>query len=145
MLKIFYGDMPSAIYNTAVYFKNVYEDNWITAPLAKEMIADVDKSLVLDSAVIKSPVLGNISPLGISGGVKTLILIANEQEKVFNASTCGDNCAKWLLKIAETKDITINLRHIMDFGAGSFNIEILNTKQVVHSMQELIPIAVQYV
>ena len=27
MLNIFYGDMPQAIYNTAVYFKNIYGKN----------------------------------------------------------------------------------------------------------------------
>ena len=30
MLNIYFGDMPQAIYNTAVYFKNTYEDDWIT-------------------------------------------------------------------------------------------------------------------
>lgn len=94
MLNIFYGDMPQAIYNTAVYFKNVYEEEWITQPLVKEMILDVDKSVVLDGGVIDSPVMGKIPPVSLSGGVKTLILIANEPDKVFNASTCGDNCAK---------------------------------------------------
>lgn len=44
MLNIFYGNMPGAVFNTAVYFKNVYEDAWITAPIAKEMILDVDRS-----------------------------------------------------------------------------------------------------
>lgn len=75
MLNIYYGRMPEAIFNTAVYFKNVYEDSWITDFFAKEMILDVDKSVVLGEAVIDSPVLGKISPLGLSGGVKTLILI----------------------------------------------------------------------
>lgn len=145
MLNIFYGDMPEAIYNTAVYFKNVYEDEWITSSLAKEMILDVDQSTVLGSAVIDSPVMGKISPLSLSGGVKTLILIENEPDKVFNASTCGDNCAKWILKIAEDKDITINLRHLMDFGKGTFDIRILNTNQIVHNMAELVPIAGYYV
>lgn len=145
MLNIFYGDMPEAIYNTAVYFKNVYEDDWITAPLAKEMILDIDKSTVLDGAVIDSPVMGKIAPTSLSGGVKTLILMENEPEKVFNASTCGDNCAKWILKIAENRDITINLRHLMDFGDGTFDIRIINTNQIVHSMTELIPIAGYYV
>lgn len=74
MLNIFYGDMPQAIYNTAVYFKNVYEEEWITQPLAKEMILDVDKSVVLDGGVIDSPVMGKIPPVSLSGGVKTLIL-----------------------------------------------------------------------
>ena len=36
MLNVYYGKMPEAIFNTAVYFKNVYEDSWITDPFAKE-------------------------------------------------------------------------------------------------------------
>lgn len=62
MLRIYYGKMPEAIFNTSVYFKNVYEDSWITDPFSKEMISDVDKSTVLDSAVIDSPVLGKFRP-----------------------------------------------------------------------------------
>lgn len=137
MLSIFYGKMPEAIFNTAVYFKNVYEDSWITDSFAKEMIFDIDKSVVLGEAVIDSPVLGKIAPTSLSGGVKTLILIKNEPQTVFNASTCGDNCAKWILKMAEKQDVTINLRHLMDFGDGAFDINILNTNQVVHSMKEI--------
>lgn len=145
MLNIYYGNMPEAIYNTSVYFKNAYEDSWITDPLAKQMILDVDKSVVLDNAVIDSPVMGKIVPTALSGGVKTLILMKNERSKVFNASTCGDNCARWILKLAQKEDLTINLRHLMDFGSESFEIRILNTNQVVHSMKELVPIAGLYV
>ena len=29
------------------------------------------------------------------------MLILNEPNRIFNASTCGDNCSKWLLKIGE--------------------------------------------
>ena len=145
MLNIFFGDMPEAIYNTVVYFKNVYEEEWIVEPLSKEMIRDVDQSTVLAGGVIDSPVLGKISPLSLSGGVKTLILIEHVPDQIFNASACGDNCAKWLLKMAENKDITINLRHIMDFGDNSFCIRILNNNQIVCNMQELIPVAGLYV
>ncbi len=145
MLNIYYGNMPEAIFNTAVYFKNTYEDIWITDPFARQMILDVDKSIVLDSAVIDSPVMGKIAPTALSGGVKTLILIKNDRSRVFNASTCGDNCAKWILKLAETDDVTINLRHLMDFGDRAFDIRILNTDQLVHSMKELVPIAGMYV
>lgn len=59
--------------------------------MVKEMIQDVDKSTVIDSGVIDSPVLGKIPPSGLSGGIKTLILVKLEPEKVFNASTCGDH------------------------------------------------------
>lgn len=145
MLNIFYGDMKDAVYNTASYFKFDYEDEWITDPFVKEMILDVDKSVVLDSGVIDSPVLGKIPPVGLSGGVKTLILVKFEKNKIFNASTCGDNCARWLLKIAESEDRTVNLRHLMDFGEDSFTVRILNTNQIVHSMKELVPIAGEFV
>ncbi len=91
----------------------------------KEMIQDVDRSTVLDSGVIDSPVLGKIPPTGLSGGVKTLILVKFEKDKIFNASTCGDNCAKWLLKIAASEDRTINLHHLMEFGEEPFQIRIL--------------------
>ena len=145
MLKIYYGNMPEAVFNTSVYFKNVYEDSWITDPMAKEMILDIDKSAVLGGAVIDSPVLGKIAPTSLSGGVKTLILMKNERNKIFNASTCGDNCAKWILRLAETEDLTINLRHLMNFGSGTFEICILNTNQIVHTMKEFVPIAGLYV
>ncbi|MEZ3435667.1 MAG: DUF4869 domain-containing protein [Lachnospiraceae bacterium] len=141
MLNVFYGDMEEAVYNTAAYFKYDYEDEWITDPFVKEMILDVDKSVVMDSGVIDSPVLGKIPPVELSGGVKTLILVKFNTEKVFNASTCGDNCAKWLLRIAEEEDRTINLRHLLDFGEDDFEIRILNTNRVIHSMDELVPAA----
>lgn len=145
MLNIYYGNMPEAIFNTAVYFKNVYEDNWITDPEAREMILDIDRSVVIGGAVIDSPVMGKIAPTALSGGVKTLILIKNEPDKIFNASTCGNNCAKWILRLGKEQDITINLRHIMDFGDEPFTVNILNANQIVHSMKELVPIAGLYV
>ena len=99
---------------------------------------DIDKSDVLDSARIESPIFGIMSPTQLSGGVKTLILIANDKNHVFNASNCGDNCAKWLLIIAEKEKIVINLRHLMDFGNGDFKIRVMNTGKIVKNMQELV-------
>ena len=99
MLSIYLGEMDQAIYYPPVYFDNQYEDEWITEPLSVSMIKDVDKSDVISPHLIQSPVLGPISVKEISGGVKTLILMAFDQTgKVFNASACGDNCAKWILE-----------------------------------------------
>lgn len=129
-----------------VYFDNQYEGEWITDPLTIEMIEDVDKSEVVSSHLIESPVLGPISVKEISGGVKTLILMAfDETQKVFNASACGDNCAKWILEIGKRKDLTINLRHIMNFGKEDFEIKILNTGEMVHNMRQFIETAAEYV
>ena len=143
MLNVYFGDMPDAIYNTNVYFNNTYKDSWITNPLSKEMIKAVDKSDVIDERTISSPVFGNMSPKKLSGGVKTLLLIANDPNKIFNASTCGDNCAEWILKIAKMKEerhqkVVINLRHLMDFGDGQFKIKVVNTNKIVTSMAELV-------
>ena len=123
----------------------MYEDEWITDDFSKAMIKDIDKSSVIGPRIIDSPVLGGITPRELSGGVKTLILIYEVPDRIFNASTCGDNCAKWILKMGEEKDITINLRHLMDFGDGDFEINILNTNQIVHNMRELVPIAGMFV
>ena len=145
MLSVYYGDMPEAIYNPALFFKNSYSDDWITDELSKEMIRDVDKSEVIGPRIIDSPVLGGITPRELSGGVKTLICIYKRPNRVFNASACGDNCAKWLLEIGKRQDVTINLRHLMDFGEKEFTIRVLNTDQTVHTMDELLPIAAMIV
>ena len=146
MLSIYLGKMDKAIYYPPVYFDNTYEDEWITDELSREMIRDVDRSEVVGSHLIESPVLGPISPKELSGGVKTLILMAlDDKEQIFNASACGDNCAKWILKISQMKNLTINLRHIMDFGEEPMEAKILNTGDMVHNMQEFIEIAGKFV
>ena len=144
MLRIFFGDMPKAIYNTEVYFKNRYTDKWLTEPIAREMIKSIDGSEVISGKAIDSPVLGVIPPTSLSGGVKTLMLIKNEPDQVFNASTCGDNCAPWLLRLAAERDLTVNLNHIMDLGE-SFLVYIINEKKTVDNMRDLVVIAGKYV
>lgn len=138
MLSIYFGEMPEAIYNTNVYFNNTYKDSWITNPLTKDMIKAVDNSDVIDERTIMSPIFGNMSPKKLSGGVKTLILICFDKKKVFNASTCGDNCAEWILKMAKERKVVINLHHLMDFGPKPFRAKILNTNKIVNNMTELV-------
>ena len=138
MLKIVFGDVENSIYHPPTYFDNTYEDEWITNPLSAQMIKDIDKSEVIGPRVIDSPVLGSISVKELSGGVKTLMLMAfDESGKIFNASACGDNCAKWICNIAKEKDLTINLHHVMSFAEVSgFQAEILNTGKIVNSYDE---------
>ena len=138
MLHIYFGDMPDAIYNTSVYFNNTYKDSWITDQMTKDMIKAVDNSDVIDAKTIMSPIFGNMSPKQLSNGVKTLILISFDRKKVFNASTCGDNCAEWILRMAKERKVVINLRHLMDFGSEPFKIKIMNTNKIVKNMAELV-------
>lgn len=138
MLKIVFGDIENAIYHPPTYFDNRYEDEWITDPLSVAMIKDIDKSDVIGVHLIESPVLGPISTKEISGGVKTLILMAfDETGKIFNASACGDNCTKWIVEISKRKDLTINLHHVMDFSSvNDFDALILNTGKIIHNYKE---------
>ncbi len=139
MLNIIYGEIEDEKYisDPDIYFNNTYEDAWLIDEFSREMISDIDKSTVVGPNLIDSPFLGPIPPKQLSGGVKTLILINNDNEHIFNASACGDNCAKWILKIAEKKDITVRLGYLMDFGEDSFDIKILNNGKIVHNLFDL--------
>lgn len=145
MLKIVFGEVEHGVYHPPTYFDNQYEDHWITNPLSVEMIKDIDKSEVVGTHLIESPVLGPISTKEISGGVKTLILMAfDESGKIFNASACGDNCVKWIVEIGKRKDLTINLHHVMDFSSVPvFEAVMLNTGVVVHSHGEYLEEAIR--
>ena len=138
MLRIVFGDTENSIYHPPTYFDNVYLDEWITDPISVRMISDIDKSEVIGPHVISSPYLGSISTKDLSGGVKTLILMRlDESGKIFNASACGDNCAKWINRIAKDKDLTINLHHVMDFSTcDDFEAYIINTDKTVKSYHE---------
>lgn len=145
MLHIRFGKIKDVIYNTSLFFKNQYDSKWLEDEDVQDMITDIDKSKVLSSHAIDSPVMGIVPPTSLSGGVKTLILIKKMPEKLFNASNCGDNCAEWLLRIGESQEVTVNLRHIMDFGERPFEIHIVNTDQIVHDMESLARIAGRFV
>ena len=49
----------------------------------------------------------------------------------------GDNCEKWILKIAKEskEDVNITLHHVMDFGEKPFEIHIVNNV-IVHNSEE---------
>lgn len=141
MLNVIFGKIDNVIFNTSVFFKNSYEESWLLEKETQQMILDIDKSKVLGNGAIESPVLGIIPPTSLSGGVKTLILISHISDKIFNASNCGNNCASWLLKIGKEKNVTINLRHLMNFGDGCFELNVVNKNKIVRSMDELLEIA----
>ena len=131
MLKIWYYGGVSYMKDAPSYFDNVYEDEWIEDPFVREMIQDVDSSAVLNAHIIESPVLGPITPKELSGGVKVLILMLKDDSFVYNLSNCGNNCAKWVLKIAEHKALPVYVQHIIRF-AGEFDIQLMKTGQIVH-------------
>jgi hypothetical protein len=148
MLNIFLGDewneRENVVMAPQIYFDNVYEDSWINDQFAKDVILDVDGSVVIDDGVVKSKVFGSIPITRISGGAKTIILVKNDKDYIMNISACGDNCAKWLLKIGEQQDATVRLGYIMEFNEDfksddvQFSINIINLNRIVHNQREFV-------
>lgn len=144
MLNIIFGECKEAIYNTSVFFDNQYLDCWMADPFTAEVIKGIDKGTILSPGAVDTKALGVIPTTKIAGATKTLLLIKNRPEMIFNASTCGNNCAKYLLKIGKMQDVTVNMHHIMDFGKRSFDIRIINNDTIVHNMKELVENALVY-
>lgn len=126
MLNIIFGTTDDTIIPVSAVFNNNYEEEWFEDQFVKDMILDVDKSEVISPYCIASPVLGQIAPERLSGGVKALILMYKTDFEIW-ATACGDNCAKWILKIAEKKDLTISLEHYMRFPYEDFAFKNMST------------------
>ena len=141
MLSIHYGDRDDAIYDTSTFFDYSYSPSWLQDPLSQRIIKSIDSGTVLGANAIDTKVLGVIPPEKLSTGTKTLLLMLFMPQNLYNASTCGDNCAYWILRIASKHDITINLYHMMDFGKARFTARVINSGQGVHTVDELILIS----
>ena len=136
MLSIKLGYMDDSYYGPG-WFVNNYEEKWFEDPLVADMMKDIDKSEYRGGALIYSDVLGPISPRELSGGLKTLISIYKEPSIIFDATSCGENCARWLLEIGKRIDVTILLSYPMTFaGLEPVQIRILNTEEIVLSDSE---------
>lgn len=138
MLSIYFGDMDDAYYGPS-WFKFNYDPAWFEDPFVEEMMEDVDKSSYRGGDLIESSVLGPIPPERLSGGLMTLISIYKKPEMIFDATSCGENCAKWLYEIGRKQDVTVELEYLMNFpDSDDFQIHILNTKKTVTSAKEYI-------
>jgi hypothetical protein len=53
MRRIYFGRHADEIYNTSLYFKNSYKDEWLSDDFVKRMIKEIDKSEIIDNNDIK--------------------------------------------------------------------------------------------
>ena len=143
MLTIHLGEMENVEYGPS-WFKYNYKPEWLKDPFVQEMIKGVDNSEYVDGILINSPVLGPIPPERLSGGVKTLIMIYKRPELVFNATSCGQNCAEWLIKIGEKVDVKVCLEYLMTFEEP-FEIMLENENRIINSKEDYLLTAMNYV
>jgi hypothetical protein len=141
MLKIYLGnseDIDVDIEYPDSAFKYEYKVEWFDDSLVKEMVKDVDKTIVESAYRMDSEILGPINCSMLSGGVKMLIM-ALKADDIYsvNGDSCGDNCGKWSIEIGKHKDLTISLSYLM-FLPGEFEIEVINTKKIIHNYYEFL-------
>ena len=141
MLVITY-DKTDAILLPNIHFDAVWEEEWLEDDFARRAIEDIDNTVVLAPHCMESPVLGQIPPTYLSGGVKTVLLVKNQPEYIFNGSACGDNCAKWLLEATKGREQRVFFEHIMNFDdCDDIEIKFEVTGQIARSAKEYVSIA----
>ena len=109
MINVYFGFDNNSIRDIDLYFDNVYDEGWLEDTLVQKMIMDVDGSKVVSTACIESPVLGQIPPEKLSGGVKALIVLYKMPDAYIDLIVCGPNCEKWLSEIAKNNDIHVSM------------------------------------
>ena len=106
---IYFGIDNDASIDPDADFFGGFLPEWLGDPLVKAMIQDIDNSEVKSPYCIQSPVLGQISPEHLSGGVKALILLLKLDDYYPDLTVCGENCAKWFKEIAKVKPLKLVL------------------------------------
>jgi hypothetical protein len=120
------------------WLQDNFEEKWFEEDLVKNMIMDVDKTECYGAYNLKSPVLGPINFMSLSNGVCNLIIAAHiDLTRTINATKCGDNCAEWLLRISEQKDLAIYLNHVMPFKRD-FKAKVLNDNSDIECLNDYI-------
>lgn len=109
MINVYFGYDSESIRDIDLYFDNVYDERWLEDDLVQRMIKDIDASDVISGACIESPVLGQIPPERLSGGVKALIVLRQMEDAYLDLIVCGPNCEKWLVEISRDKDIHVSM------------------------------------
>ena len=137
LLYITFRETENTVWNVDATFNNLVEPVWFADDLVKKMVLDVDNSTVISDKCVESPIFGIIPITKISGGVKALILMYKRPDLEVWATACGDNCAKWILRIAEMQDIHISLTHIMEFSQD-FEAVCTDRNVFIHTYKEYI-------
>lgn len=106
----------TCLFSASRYFDLNYLDEWFDDPVVKQMVLDIDKTVVVGPQLLQSPVLGAIPPSSLSGGVKGLILILKDpDQRNFSSTIFGSNCVLWLTKLTFVTDFTITMEHSLEF------------------------------
>lgn len=73
-------------------------------------------------------------------------MIYEKPDLIFDATSCGENCSRWLLEIGKKQDVTVNLKYLMHFeNSEELRIYIENEKREISGYKDYVMTAVKYV
>ena len=109
------------------YFALYKKPEWFADPFVQEFLKEVDGCEVLFEEALKDRRGHGISTLMLSTECKTLCCVYFHPELIFYGSLLGDNCLPFLLRISDTKDITLVFEHCAIFKESDYvNHVIMN-------------------
>ncbi len=71
-------------------------------------------------------------------------MIYKRTDLIFDATSCGQNCAVWLKKIGERIDVKVCLEYLMEFS-DPLEIQIDNENRIVRSEKDFLFTAMKYI
>lgn len=107
------------------YFALYKKPEWFSDPFVQEFLRVIDRSEVLFEEALKDYKGRGISTMMISTGCKTLCCIYFHPDMIFYGSLLGDNCLPFLMRISDTKDITLVFEHYAVFKPEHFTDHIM--------------------
>lgn len=108
--------VPITVLNSPYFFYKHKKPEWFATPFVQEVVRTIDKGEVITGEVIRDYKGVSVSTEVLSTGTKTLCCMYFDKDHIFYGSLLGDNCLPFLIRIAETRDITILLEHYADFA-----------------------------
>ena len=136
MLKIWLGNIPKGcIVNPSSFFDLHRPKN---RPWSEDMIRAVKVIDDLDYVggdVFKNSLGKMLSPDVLSSGCKSVLLLYMKPSLCIYATRCGDNCAPFILDIADKNDVTIALHHPMLFPRD-FEGVIMDNGKEIHCLED---------
>lgn len=143
MLSIHVGPLVRQIRDVSAYFDSVYEVEWFEDDFVKRICKEIDDTDVYSAYQMNNPIWGPTNCSLLSTSAKNLILAYKTNEIIY-ATCMGDNCSSLLLEIAEHKDLTIVLEHILRFNRDFIahflnnNVTVTTNKDYVFTMLDLL-------
>ena len=140
-LHILVGEKEDEMRQIDDYFDLQYEDEWFDNPLVQEIIDDICCLHSVENGILTIGIPFDrsekqiITPTDLPTSIKALISLMYFDLPFLRGSLMGNNCSKWLQRIAEDKEIYVTMNYVMHFE--NYPIHVLNDDSYPESEKEM--------